>query len=223
VWKDGDRDRDGDGLPYFQGATLEDLTNMYCFSETVADILSSQKVRLRWNREQWQQTHGSTTILQSLNLTLTKTNLLPAYTLLHVPRSSTLRSRRPRYDHSHLVPGKATSNNSAKKQEQEQEMNHPPVKVKWPKRGRESLRDFIVEVLVAENIGAWAAPWFDTQDEWALAVVTAPWFADATDPVRLEESFDHGPIKHVAVAISKLDYYLFAPSSSSSSLRTQRK
>jgi hypothetical protein len=203
VWKDGD------GLPYFEGATLEDLTNMRCFSEMVADILSGQKVRLRWNREQWQQAYDSTTILQSLNLTLTKTNLLPAYTLVFVPRSSALRPRRPRYDHSHLAPGVATSNNIAKNQEQE--MNHPPVKVKWPKRGREGLRDFIVEALVAENIQAWAAPSFDTRDDWALAVVTAPWFADAADTVQLEDSYDHGPIKHVAVAVSKLDYYLFAP------------
>jgi hypothetical protein len=203
VWKD----RDGDGLPYFEGATLEDLTNMRCFSETVADILSGQKVRLRWNTQQWEQAYGNTTILQSLNLTLTKTNPLPAYTLVYVPRSEALRPRRPRYDHSHLLPASSTTTSTSAS-----EMNHPPVKVEWPKRGREGLRDFIVEALLAENIQAWPASSFDTRDEWALAVVTAPWFADAADRVQLEDSYDHGPIKHVAVAISKLDYYLFAPS-----------
>jgi hypothetical protein len=204
VWKDG--------LPYFDGATIDDVENMHCFSEAVADILSCQKVRLKWNSEQWQQAYGNST-LQFLNLTLT--NLLPAYTLVFVPRSSTLRPRRPRYDHSHLVSGTGTSNNSAKNQD----MTHPPVKVKWPKRGRLGLRDFIVEALMVENIQAWAAPQFDTPTMQALAIVTAPWFASAADPVWLEDSYDHGPIKHVAVAISKLDYYLFAPFSKDSSMQ----
>jgi hypothetical protein len=215
VWKDED------GLPYFDGATPGDVENMDCFGETVASILSGQKVRLRWHREQWQQVRNNTTMLRSLNLRLT--NLLPAYTLLYVPRTETLRPRRPRYDHSHLLPksplrsgaraGAGAEGTNASADAGAPSMNHPPVKVKWPKRGRESLRDFIVEALLAENVQAWAAPWFDTGEEWALAVVTAPWFADAADPVRLEDSFNHGPIKHKAVAISKLDYYLFARSS----------
>jgi hypothetical protein len=210
VWKDG--------LPYFDSATVDDVKNMYCFSEAVADILSCQKVRLIWNRERWQQTwfhvqaannHNPQPQLPSLNLGET----VPAYTLVFVPRTEDLRPRRPRYNHSHLAQGEVTANNTVKNQD----MNHPPVKVKWPKRGREGLRNFVVEALVAENIQAWTAPQFDTPIMQALAVVTAPWFADATNPLRLEESYDHGPIKHIAVAISKLDYYLFAPSSSPSS------
>jgi hypothetical protein len=69
-----------------------------------------------------------------------------------------------------------------------------------------------VEALLAENIEAWSTPQFDTPSAEALAVVTAPWFADAADRVQLEDSYDHSPIKQIAVAISKLDYYLFAPS-----------
>jgi hypothetical protein len=91
-------------------------------------------------------------------------------------------------------------------------MSHPPVKVRWPHGGRLGLQNFSVAALLAENIGAWSTPQFDTPHAEALALVTAPWFASAADPVRLEDSYDHGPIKHVAVAISKLDYYLFAKS-----------
>jgi hypothetical protein len=205
-----------DGLPYFEGATVADLESMYYFSEIVADILAGQKVRLEWNREQWQQAHTNATARPSATTSpqptklvdTTLTEVVPAYTLLYVAlnSSSDLRPRRPRYDHSHLLPvaGFADATVAAPT------MNHPPVKVRWPQGGRGGLRNFIGDGLLAENIGAWNAPQFDMPSAEALAVVTAPWFANVNEPSQVEDSYDHGPIKHVAVAISKLDYYLFA-------------
>jgi hypothetical protein len=205
-----------DGLPYFEGATAADLESMVCFSEIVADLLSGQQVRLRWNREQWQKSRitaaATTTSFQS---STTLTEVVPAYTLLYVPLSSSsssssdLRPRRPRYDHSHLLPVACSAGATVAAPA----MNHPPIKVRWPEGGRRGLRNFIALALLAENIGAWSAPQFDTPSAEALAVVTAPWFALANDRAQLEDSYAHGPLKHVAVALAKLDYYLFAPRS----------
>jgi hypothetical protein len=89
-------------------------------------------------------------------------------------------------------------------------MSHHPVKIRWPKGKRGGLRNFIVGALLAENIGAWTASQFDTPSAEVLAVVTAPWFANVNEPSQVCDSYDRGSIKHVAVAISKLDYYLFA-------------
>ena len=198
------------GLPFWAGTTTEDRANLVEFGQTVGKILAAQQTRLRWSGplkisgkagstwfgliNNWSEGDPNHTLSQSL---------VPAFGLVELPTN--LKPRRPRYDHSHLL----------------KEMTiHPPVVVKWPNGGRRGLRHFMVEALSAENIQAWPAPHFD---KWAnvseantnksegdgeleaIAIAAAPWF-------NWPGSAKTGEIKHISVAIAKLDYYLFASS-----------
>lgn len=172
------------GLPYWNGLSIEDLVNIFQFSQAVKNLITLQETKLAWEDDFWQ--HFCTqnlAILQSCNLAR-----LPAYTLVQLP--SGLKVRRPRYDHSHSAQADPA-------------MNHPPVKVRWPRGGRSGLADFVVEALLAENILAFRASQFDTEQAQMLAVATAPWF-------NAPGSYESGAIKHVAVALCKIDFWLFS-------------
>jgi len=193
-----------DGLPYWGGLTPADQAAIATLTAKVADLLVRQQTRLKW-LPYHNQSEGlypliypeQSTSLENLTETeVARSNpgagleLYPAYSLVAIP--SRLKPRFPRYDHTHQAGDMA---------------DHPPVKVRWPVAGRVGLRDFMIEAIQAEGVAAW--PWPNTSlylrgdapDTMAyyigaIAIATAPWFTS--------------DYKHLATAIAKLDYYLFA-------------
>lgn len=171
-----------EGLPHWKGLTSADLANINEFSSAVRELLTLHETKVRWDSNFTSKLE--LTPLQDCN----STGLAPAFTLVQLP--SGLKVRRPRYDHSHSTQA-------------DPKMSHPPVKVKWPRGGRSGLADFVVEALLAENILAFRASQFDTEHAQMLAIATAPWF-------NAPGSWEAGPIKHVAVALCKIDFWLFS-------------
>ncbi len=192
------------GLPYWHGLTAEDLAAMAEVHRQAQDLLQRQGVRLQWLAPQagWYplfylktETDYRAELPQPVGLT----RLYPAYALVGIPRG--LRPLFPRYDHRHTMADAAA---------------HPPVKERWPGPGRLALRDFLVEGILAEQIAAW--PWPETAETTlqpadfgylaGLAVANAPWFSLNTNPPAKVPP----PVKHLATALAKLDFYLFAAS-----------
>lgn len=188
------------GLPYWTGLTGANLEALQSFEEQVGILLTAQGVRFGWGAGQSGWPPG-----QAPTQHWHWHDAYPAYLPLWLPtQQPKLRPRRPRYDHSH--------NNNA------QGSGHPPVKVRWPSGGLAGLPLFLVEALRAEGIAAW--PWSEriaaatrSESDYVavvrLAVAAAPWFVGGT-LVPVASCLWPEAVKHVAVAISKLDYYLFA-------------
>lgn len=176
-----------EGLPYWIGLNAEDFAALTVLNTKVADLLTRQQSRLAWLPFAPATVNLYPEWLSSSELDENPVAepLYPAYTLVGIPGG--LRPRFPRYDHAHSMGEMA---------------NHPPIKERWPKPGRLGLRDFLVEAIQAEGVAVWqfaaTALQLSPAESFisAIAVASAPWFAP--------------DYKHIATAIAKTDYYLFA-------------
>lgn len=196
------------GLPYWSGLTVTDQAKVYHYGLEVSMLLQAQQTRLKWLDKGPAFFPDGRCANYSDKPSPTE-RLYPAYNLVTLPNKIKLRN--PRYDeHSHT----ATEMSS-----------HPPVKEQWPPNSsRGALRDFMIAALLEEGVLAWALPigsiaintFTPTDFEGTLAIVAAPWFGSNTPPSQEDKSRDSlltkssQASKHVAIALGKLDFYLFA-------------
>jgi hypothetical protein len=189
------------GLPYWSDLNEQDFLHLGRFVSGVRQLLDYQPTHLNWipygaylpdelevvsdcGEEITEQEEEGRFEQINKGKIEEEPEIYPAFTLVSLPLS--VRLNKPRYRHKHTPA---------------QKNNHPPIVVQWPKEaGRQGLRDFMVEALIAEGIMAWPAdnqvgrieePGIEfperpgnnkralkakEEEEIILAVATAPWF-----------------------------------------------
>lgn len=221
-----------DGLPYWSGLTTQDIEDIQLFSRQVQMLLFREQCRFLWAGGYWddvlaelktvEANSSQTTPLDYLagtgsNSSLVDTSVVgpkAAFTQVLIPKG--LRVRRPRYEHTHGVNTTKTNTTNSSEvgavtvgaEGAEHAKATTPVRVRWPRGGRAAIGAFVVEALRAENIQAWevAHPDLLLSQYHVIGIATAPWFVRPN----VKASTESGAIKHVAVALCKLDHWLFA-------------